>query len=241
MKTKNSLIAASIATCVFSSVASAADKPWYLSISNNQADLSSVETQSTEQIAGVTRRIGIDTDDETGFGITIGRTILTQANGNKLSVELNYSNSDHDLEELRFMDNVFSESDGRAEGSLETETILARAKYQFELGSFKPYVGLGIGQTDLSVEALYGMSVGSAPTSLPPFASGSDSAIALELRAGIEYQINDTFGVFIEYTSTDVDDIEFSRRGGGPGGLATTTQSGDFDFDSFNVGLNLRF
>ncbi len=241
MKTKHNLIAAGIAACAFSSVASAADKSWYVSLSTNQADLSSVDTQSTEQVAGVTRRIGIDTDEETGFGITVGRTLLAQANGNKLSIELSYSNSDHELEELRFMDNVFSANDGRSEGSLEAETILARAKYQFELGSFKPYVGLGIGQTDLSVEALYGMSIGSAPTTRPPFATGSDSATALELRAGIEYQISDAFGVFFEYTSTDVDDVEFSRRGGGPGGLATTTQSGDFDFDSLNVGLNLRF
>jgi len=241
MKTTRNLITAAIAACTFSSVANSAEKPWYLSITTNQADLSSIETQSSEQVAGVTRSIGIDTDDETGFGITLGRTLLTQESGNKLSVELSYSNSDHDLEELRFMNNVFSASDGRAEGSIETETILARAKYQFDLGLIKPYLGLGIGQTDLSVDALYGMSVGSATGSQPPFAAGSDSATALELRAGLEYQINDSFGAFIEYTSTDVDDVDFARRGGGPGGLATTTQSGDFDFDSINLGLNVRF
>jgi len=48
-------------------------------------------------------------------------------------------------------------------------------------------------------------------------------------------------GVFLEYTRTDVDDIEFSRRGGGPGGLATTTQAGDYEFDSLNLGVNFRF
>ena len=241
MKTKNSLLAISLAACSFSSVTHAEDKLWYVGISANQVDLGSVETQSTAQVGGVTRRIGIDTDDEVGLGITLGRTVFTQDNGNSLSIELNYSSSDHDVEEVRFMDNTFLASDGRAEGSLETDTILARARYQFNLGNFKPYVGFGIGQSVLDVEARYGMSVGSVATSQPPFADGSDSATALELRLGAEYKINDSFGVFIEYTSTDVDDIEFSRRGGGPGGLATTTQSGDFDFDSVNLGLNLRF
>lgn len=241
MKTRNTIIALSLATIAHTSAVNASDNPWYVGLSASQADLSSINTQSTTDVAGVTRRIGIDTDEETGFGITIGRNLITQGNGNTLSVELNYSNSDHDLEELRFMDNVFLSSDGRSEGSVEVETILARAKYQFDLGSIKPYLGLGIGQSDLSVEALYGMSVGSQPTSRPPFATGSDSAIALELRAGVEYQFSDSFGVFIEYTSTDVDDVEFARRGGGPGGLATTTQSGDYDIDSLNLGLNIRF
>lgn len=241
MKTKHSLIAVTLAALVVSAPSNASDNPWYVSVSVKQADLSSLETQSTDQVAGVTRNIGIDTDDETGFGVSVGRTLFTQNNGNSFSLELNYSNTDHDLEELRFMNNVFLASEGLSSGSVEAETILLRAKYQFDLGSFKPYVGVGVGQTDLSVDALYGASVGSAIGAVPPFATGDDSATALELRAGIEYRFSESFGVFLEYASTDVDDIEFSRTGGGPGGLATTTQSGDFDFDSLNLGLNVRF
>lgn len=241
MNTKKTLVAMTIAACGFSSNVSAADKPWYASVSINQADLGSLETQSTNQVADVTRRIGIDTDDEAGFGLTVGRSVFTQGNGNTLSLELNYSNSEHDLEELRFMDNAFRSSDGTAEGSLEIETVLARVKYQFNAGRLKPYLGLGIGQSDITVDARYGMSVNTATASQPPFAAGSDSAAALEVRAGVEYQINDAFGVFVEYSSTDVSDIEFARRGGGPGGLATTTQQGDYDFDSLNLGLSIHF
>jgi len=241
MKIKNTLLAISLAGCAFTSVASAADNSWYVGVSINQADLDSVETLSTAQVGGVTRSIDIESDDDTGFGLTFGRTLLTQGNGNALSVELNYSKSDHELEELRFMNNLFSVNNGTANGELEVETILARIKYQFDLGSFKPYLGLGIGESDLSVDAVYGASVGTQAGSQPPFAVGSDSATAVELRAGVEYQISDALGVFLEYTATDVDDIEFSRRGGGPGGLATTVQSGDFDFDSLNLGLNYRF
>lgn len=241
MKIKNTLLAMSVATFALSSISNAADNPWYAGVSLNQASLDSIETVSDEPVASVTRRIGFEADDDTGVGLSIGRKLLTQGNGNTLSAELNYSNSEHVLEEIRFMDNVFLLSDGRAGGQLEVETIMARVKYQFDLGSFKPYVGAGVGQSDLNVEAVYGMAVGSVTGSQPPFATGGDSATAVELRAGVEYQLNDTFGVFFEYTTTDVGDIEFSRRGGGPGGLSTTTQSGDYAFDSLNLGVNFNF
>jgi len=114
------------------------------------------------------------------------------------------------LEGLQFLGNTFSVDAGTAEGSVELETLLARAVYKFDLGSFKPYLGVGIGETDLEVDARYGASVGQ----------------------GFQAQ---------QYTTTDVDDVEFFRTGGGPGGLATTTQSGDFDFDQVNLGAKFRF
>ena len=132
-------------------------------------------------------------------------------------------------------------SEGAAAGSAEVEGILARVKYEFNVGKFKPYLGLGIGQSDLEVDIIYGGSIGSVPGTQPPFAQGSDSATALELRAGFEYRVTDIVGLFAEYTTTDVDDVEFSRTGGGPGGLATTTQSGDFEVDSINFGINFHF
>ena len=240
MKTKYALVAVSL-SLMTANVAANEENSWYVGLSANSTDLDSIETQSTDQVANVTRRIGIDTDEDTGFGLTVGKTLFTQDNGNKLSVELNYHEASFDLEELRFMNNVFSTADGRASGGTDVETLQIRAKYEFNFGAFKPYVGVGFGQSDLEVEALYGMSVGSTFTSVPPFADGSDSASSVELRAGLEYQITDSFGGFIEYAQTDVDDIQFSRRGGGPGGLATTTQRGDFEYDSINVGINYKF
>lgn len=243
---KNSLIKSSslIALAVAASVsvsANAADTNWYIGISANQADIDPVDTISTTQVGGASRLLNLEGDDETGFGIKLGRNIFTQANGNTLSLELSYSDSDHDIEDIRFMNNNFSAAAGTAEGSLEIETILARAVYTFNLGDFKPYVGVGIGETDLEVDARYGGSVGQGFQARPPFASGSDSATALELRAGLEYSVTEQIGVFLEYSTTDVDDVEFSRLGGGPGGLATTTQEGDFDFDSINLGVNFHF
>jgi len=242
MNTKLKLLTVSIATTLsLSTAAQAEDRYWNVSTSINQADLSNVDTTSGSQPGGVTRVINIGTDDETGFGINVGRTLFTSSNGNALIAELSYENSDHDVENLQFMTNNFLASDGRSEGSAEIETILARLTYKFDIGNFNPYVGVGIGQSDLDVDVRYGMSVGQPAQARPPFAAGSDSATAIQLRVGMEYQISDSVGLFAEYSTTDVDDVTFSRTGGGPGGLATTEQTGDFDIESLNFGINFHF
>jgi len=234
MNNKHTLIALGIA-------AAASFTVWHVGVSVNQTDLDSVDTVSTSQVGGVNRIINIDSDDETGFGLAVGRTLFTSANGNSLIAELSYANSDNDVENLQFMDNNFLASDGLSEGSLEVETILARVAYKFDLGRVSPYIGVGIGQSDLDVDVRYGGSVGQAPQSVPPFASGGDSATAIEFRVGADVKLSEQVGLFVEYSTLSVDDVEFSRTGGGPGGLATTTQSGDFDIESLNLGLKFHF
>ncbi len=226
---------------VYSGTATAEDKLWYAGISINSADLDDVNTSSTAPVAGVTRTIDLIGDSDEGFGIKFGRTVFQSSNGNKIDVEVSYSNSEHSAENIRFLGNDFLASEGRSEGSFDVDTTLIRATYQFNLGAIKPYLGFGIGQTSFDVDGRYGGSVGTAAGSQPPFANGDDDATAIQYRLGAEYSINDQFGLFLEYTATDVDDIRFSRTGGGPGGLATTTQEGDFDIDSVNFGVNFRF
>ena len=222
-------------------VSAASDNPWYVGVSVESADVDDINTESTAAVAGVVRRIDVESDSDTGFAVKVGKTLFTSENGNEFSLELSYASSDHDVENIAFMGNDFLASDGRSEGSIEIDTLLLRAVYQFDLGSVKPYVGLGIGEVDLTVDGRYAASVGSTGQAVPPFITGDDSATAVQYRLGVEYSISSNMGVFIEYTATDVDDIEFSRRGGGPGGLATTTQEGDFDIDTFGIGLNYRF
>jgi len=242
MNTKKSLIALMMmSAATVSTTLQAEENPWYVGVSVSQVDLGDINTSSTAQVAGVSRSIGIESDDEAGWGLVIGRTLFSSPNGHKLSAELSYSGSDHDTENLLFMGNSFLASEGRAAGSVEVETVLARLTYGYEIGKFSPYAGIGVGQSDLEVGIVYGGSVNQAVGAQPPFATGSDSATAVEFRAGVEYSITDALGLFVEYSTLDVDDIEFSRTGGGPGGLATTTQSGDYDLDTFNFGFNYRF
>lgn len=239
---KKSILAASIAAIIsMPSVSFAADNPWYVGVNINSVDVDDIDSSSTAQIAGVTRNLELGSDSDTGFGIKVGKTLFTSANGNQLSLELSYETADADIEGIVFQGNQFSDSAGTAEGDIEVDTILLRAIYQFELGLVDPYIGFGIGSTDLEVDARYGGSIGSASQTQPPFASQGSSEFSYQFRVGAEYELNDNFGLFLEYTRTESDDIEFQRLGGGPGGLATTTQESDLDIDSINFGINYRF
>ncbi len=239
LKQKSFLIGAVMAASISS--ANAADANWYVSGFANNSDLDTVNTVSQSTVGGVARRIDIESDDDTQFGLTIGRKLLTQSNGNTLSVELSYNTGDYDVENIAFMGNDFLAGEGRSEGNVETDTILARAVYQFELGSINPYLGVGVGRTDLEVDGRYGGSVGQPNQARPPFITDGDSATAIELRAGLEYSLTESLGLFLEYTFTDVSDVTFTRRGGGPGGLATTIQEGDLEFDAINLGARFSF
>jgi len=100
------LFAASIGTA---SVAQAAgDKPWYVGVSVSQGDISDINSTSNEAVAGSTRAIDIDSDDDTGFGVKIGKVISKTGNGNEFSVELSYSELDNDLETLTFNGTAFA-------------------------------------------------------------------------------------------------------------------------------------
>ena len=217
----------------------AAENPWYVGVNISSVDLDDIDSQSTSPAAGVTRNLNIGTDSETGFGIKIGKTVHSSAAG-ELDIELNYAQSDHDVEAIDFLGIPFTGD--AAEGELEVESLLLRAAYKFSTGGVvKPYVGLGIGITDLSVDARYGGSIGSASQTAPPFATGSDNAFAIEARVGADWSVSDAISLFAEYSFADVSDIEFERLGGGPGGLAETTQESDFDFEAVTVGINFRF
>jgi len=219
---------------------------WYVGVNVGQTGLTDIDTTSSEAIGGSTRSIDIETDSDTSFGFKVGYNVVGhESKGqDRFNVELYYQNSDHDADSLVFDNDVFLEPavfEGEAlAGSLEVETILLRASYEIELGAIDPYFGIGIGQADLEVDAIYGGSIGAADGT-PPFASGSDSATAVEFRVGAQYSISKRFSLFLEYSYLAVDDVTFDRLGGGPGGLAVTEQTDDFSVDSVNFGVNFKF
>ena len=195
-KTTSKLLIAAAITSI--SMSANADNSWYVGASLSSVDVDTVDTTSTQQVGGVSRNLNLDSDSDTGVGLKIGKTVLGTSSG-YLDVELNYSQSDHDIDTIQFQNNVFT--NGRAEGDLEVDSLFLRAAYRFKTGSpFQPYVGLGLGIVDVSVDARYGGSVGSASQSRPPFANGSDEAVAFEIRTGVQYNINKKWAAFAEYS-----------------------------------------
>ena len=236
MINKKSVIAGAITGLAISNAY--AENSWYVGGSIGEADVSDVNTTSAP-IAGVARTIDVESDSDIELGAKIGRTLYTTDTGHEFSLELSYAGSEHDVENIAFLGTDFFTSDGAAEGSVYIDTILLRAVYKFNLGNFDPYVGIGIGQSDFEFYGRYGPSVGQRDT--PPFSDGDEGATAVQYRIGLEYGFTEDIGLFVEFTQTDVDDIDFLRVGSGPGGPATTIQEGDFDFDTFSVGANYRF
>ena len=220
------------------STSAQAENNWYVGASLDDVDVDDINTISAP-VAGVARTIDVVTDSDTGIGVKLGKTLFTTDTGHQFNLELSYASSDHDVENIAFLGNDFLASDGRSEGRVDLETLLLRAVYKLDLGNFDPYVGLGLGQTEFDFDGRYGASVGQQGT--PPFSEGSDDATALQYRIGVEYGLSDSIGLFLEYSRTEVDDINFSRVGGGPGGPATTQQVGDFDFDTLSFGVNYQF
>lgn len=220
-----------------SATALAEDSPWSISTSVLSTDLDTAETSSAP-IAGVSRTLDIGTDTDTGFGISVGRTLFEQSLG-RLRAEVAYTNTDLDIENINFLGNDFSGD--AVGGDVEVESIFARLVYQFELGKIDPYVGIGIGSTDVDVNAVYGGSAGTTPGAQPPFVTDNDSATSLEARIGAIYSVADNVDLFLEYSRTEADDINLERLGGGPGGLQTSIQEGDFDIDSIAFGVTYRF
>lgn len=240
MTLKKSLISlAAFAALSATSVSNvlAEDQPWSLSVSVLSADVDTVNTSSAP-IAGVARTLDIGTDSDSGFGITIGRTLAEQSIG-RLRAELSYQNFDQDVDNIVFLGNDFSGA--AVGGDVEVESIFARLVYEFELGRIDPYVGFGIGSTDVDVNAVYGGSAGTTPGAQPPFITDSDSDFALEARVGLNLSLNDSLDLFLEYSRTELSDISLERLGGGPGGLQTSIQEGDVDIDTIAFGITYGF
>lgn len=226
---------------ILSPLSASAENPWYVGVAIQSNDLDEVNTVSEQAVGGANRRVDLSADDDTGASITFGREIFEQANGNTLSLELNYNSASFDLDNIAFMGRDFDAAAGQSEGTFDVDTLLARAVYRFELGRFDPFISLGFGEVDAEPDGRYGGSVGQPNQVQPPFITGSDSASAIEFRVGVEYEINDRFDLVLSYTSTDADDLQFTRRGGGPGGIATTIQEGDVSYDAFSLGAKFSF
>ena len=89
------------------------------------------------------------------------------------------------------------------EGDIETTSLFANAYYHFDTGEdFSPYIGVGIGLTDASVEYMpSGISV----------IDGSSTVLAYQGRAGAAFNVSDDVAVFAEYTYRASEDIELDN------------------------------
>ncbi|MEM7602662.1 MAG: outer membrane beta-barrel protein [Verrucomicrobiota bacterium] len=113
-----------------------------------------------------------------------------------------------------------------ASGVLETYGGHVNLVKEFDLGGIKPYVGGGIGYTEISAE-----NVAYGPINF----SDRDGAFSWQIIAGLEVPITDNVGVYVEYNYHSVGEVAFQRS-------ATTVLSFD-DLTNHSVqgGVRIAF
>ncbi|MEM1443366.1 MAG: outer membrane beta-barrel protein [Verrucomicrobiota bacterium] len=113
-----------------------------------------------------------------------------------------------------------------ATGSLETYGFQFNMVKEFDFGGFKPYIGGGIGFTEVSAEAVaYG----------PINFTDNDGAFAWQAIAGVEFPVSENVGIYVEYNYHSVGDVAFQRS-------ATTVLSfDDLTSSSVQAGVRISF
>lgn len=174
----------------------------------------------------------VDTDYDTGyqFGIGIGRSFGSFANGVGLRGEIELSYSDADADTIAFSGNGPANEINVA-GGIQSTTLFANILADFETGgAVTPFVGAGVGVGRFSQDLFYGPGVQ---------VSESDTAFGGQLIAGVSFAATETVTITADARYRRFFDIESNRFL--PSGASSGVVSGDFSAFSINVGARIAF
>jgi len=199
---------------------SSAHAGWYSELSILNIDLDDTALNSTG------RSVNSTLDEDTGFSSVLGY----QFDGG-LRLEGEYISTGNDTKSVNFNGTDFTGSN--VQGGLETESVFLNAIKNFNADStYSPYVGVGIGYTDVESTIAY-----------DPVANitDSDKVFSYQFLTGLDVSLSDNLTGFVEYRLLATDDVSLNRDGGGPGGRQITAQQGDIEFDAFAIGLKYHY
>ncbi len=224
---KHTLLASLILAGTTSASLAQAGTGWYGEISILNADVDDTSLNSTG------RNVTAEFDSDTAFSLAGGYSYEANSLGN-VRIEAEYLATDNDTDSVNFNGNNFPANGQPVGGSIETRTLFLNITQEFNTASenFTPYLGIGIGYADVESSISYG-----------PVANidDSDNAFAYQILAGLDVKLSEQLTGFAEYRYVAIDDISLNRFGGGPGGVQTTRQDGDLDFDAISLGLRYNF
>ncbi len=192
---------------------------WYGETTILNSDLDDTSLNSTG------RNVNITFDEDVGFSSAIGYEF---AGGLRLEGE--YISTENDTEVVNFNGNTFEGSNAR--GGIETESLFLNLIKAFNAdGVYSPYIGAGIGITDVESDVNYGAVAN---------ISDSDEAFSYQFLAGLDISFSESFTGFVEYRFLATDDVTLNRFGG-PAPATNTSQEGDIEYDAFAIGLRYTF
>jgi len=232
-KLKNiTLFASALALGAISVSSQAAEPGWYLGSTLSSIDVDDAQFNSNSLGP---RNLTINSDSDVGFGGSVGyRFAGNSLGGIRLEGEFLYS--EQDVEQINFNGNVFNQSQGSVDGEIEVLSGFINIAQEFDgLGYLRPYVGVGIGITQLEADFAYN------PNLTANIDSDDDTAFSYQAFVGVDVDLSDRFTGYIDYRRIETDDLELNRFGGGAGGPATTLQEGEIEVDAITVGLRYSF
>ncbi|MGH6718340.1 MAG: OmpA family protein [Alphaproteobacteria bacterium] len=206
MKGLTRTIAASVLVVAGTLPAVAQDQGWYIGMGAgatfpNNSDVNGGGTST-------------DIDFDTGW--TIAGT-LGYAYGNGIRTEI----------ELGYRENDIDQLSGLANGLGDSDAFNAMVNFLYDLRNqtdFTPYIGVGAGYLDLSLD------------NVTPIGGGvlddSDGLFAYQGIAGVTYALNDQIGIFVDYRYVGTEEANMRT---------STGINVDVDYDSHTVLAGLRF
>jgi opacity protein-like surface antigen len=165
-----------------------------------------------------------DPDGEFALGLVLGARVAPNF---RAEVELSYVNSDVDGTELTFL--VPFSTD--ATGDLSSTSLLLNAWYDFETNSsWRPYVGGGIGYTnvDADVDATEG----------PANFNDSDGGFSYQIGFGVTFPVGQSGTIDIGYRYRETRNLKLTSAAAN--GTAVFDDI-DFKAQTIQIGYNYRF
>jgi opacity protein-like surface antigen len=157
--------------------------------------------------------------------------------GPRVEFEYNYRNNGADT--------IASPSGTQsASGSLTSNNFMVNLFYDFDTGSrWVPYVGFGLGLSDLSASTI---KPSSATGSASSYIDGGGNKFSAQFIFGIEYAVSERFGVTLDWRGLWATSVSYTYGVGCTSGSTTNcTQTGTTTYDywsgALNIGLRVKF
>ena len=163
--------------------------------------------------------------DEVAFALAIGVKTRFGVWG---EVELASRSTDIDgASDVRFNGMPLPADAVALSGDLKTWTLMANVRKAFGEGSFRPFVGAGVGFARHEGEA--DLAFVFPPVSIEGTDSGDDTVLAFQAMAGIEGDVSENLAVFAGFRYLASQDLEIERL------------TSAYSTKSIDVGVRLQF
>ena len=201
---------------------------WFVTGNISYVDVDDADLDSNEVATG-NREVDASFDSNIGFGLGVGYEFAGNVLG-PVRLGAEYQRNDNDADDIDFQ-NI---PRNNVNGSFDVDSVFVNIVQAFDGLPYgiQPYVGVGLGyvEVDSSLSYAPGANI-----------NDDDSVFGYQFQIGSSLLLTDNFDLFVEYRRTFADDLDLDRRGGGPGGLATTKQDTDYESDAFLAGIRYRF